>query len=241
MAAGEPPSPNLPSLCHWHVPLTLKGRTIASSVRSAANGAEQRSAGMMSENKSVEPREWSQHSYYYQLGSLFNPTESRQILSVTASLEPHEGALTSASGARIREATLFWLPRDLGSSWLFNRLSERVKMWNQDFDIEIEDGGPSHCQITRYKAGQKYDWHMDLGRGRTSRRKISLVVGLNDNADFEGGGLEFFFGSQANPIVRPNVGEGVLFPSYVMHRAVEVTRGVRWTLVVWFNGRAPFR
>jgi len=186
-------------------------------------------------------RERSQHHYYYLLGPLFTATESRQILSFTESLEPHQGTLTASSGIRIREATLFWLPRDLGRAWVFKRLSDRVETWNREFGMEIEDGGPSHCQITQYEAGQKYDWHMDLGRGRASRRKISLVVGLNDETDFEGGGLEFFFGSQTNPIVRSNVGEGILFPSYVMHRAVEVTHGVRWTLVAWFNGRAPFR
>jgi PKHD-type hydroxylase len=70
---------------------------------------------------------------------------------------------------------------------------------------------------------------------------VSIVIGLNDPDEYEGGGTEIFFGSQSNPTIKLPAGEAILFPSYVMHRAVAITRGLRWTLVVWFCGNRPFR
>jgi predicted 2-oxoglutarate/Fe(II)-dependent dioxygenase YbiX len=36
-------------------------------------------------------------------------------------------------------------------------------------------------------------------------------------------------------------GDALVFPSFVMHRALPVQRGTRWTLVSWLTGREPLQ
>jgi PKHD-type hydroxylase len=91
-------------------------------------------------------------------------------------------------------------------------------------------------QLTRYQPRQHFNWHMDLGPGPMSRRKISLVAELGGK--YTGGGIEVFYGGANRvPLAR---GDVLLFPSFIMHRALPVTSGERWSLVAWLLGDTPF-
>ena len=92
-------------------------------------------------------------------------------------------------------------------------------------------------QLTRYATGQLYNWHMDLGAGAMSRRKISLVVELAAGG-YDGGGIEVFYGEGTGNRIALGQGDALVFPSFIMHRALPVQSGTRWTLVSWLNGRA---
>ena len=96
------------------------------------------------------------------------------------------------------------------------------------------------AQLTRYTPGQHYDWHMDLGPKKASLRKITLVLRLGSNKDAQGGGTEIFQGDSADSHVHADVGDVVVFPSFVIHRASPVNTGVRWSLVIWLKGSRPF-
>lgn len=185
--------------------------------------------------------EWATHHYYHLLGELFSAEEVVLILAQADELEPHQSTLENHDRGKLRDSTLFWLPGSGASGWITERIAEQVHEWNRGFGFALTTALPRYCQLTRYEAGQEYGWHMDLGKGASSRRKISVVVGLNEPSEYEGGGTEIFYGSQANPLVKLSAGEALLFPSYVMHRAVPVTSGVRWTLVTWFSGERPLR
>jgi len=95
-------------------------------------------------------------------------------------------------------------------------------------------------QLTRYATGQLYNWHMDLGAGAMSRRKISLVVELAAGG-YDGGGIEVFYGEGTGNRIALGQGDALVFPSFIMHRALPVQSGTRWTLVSWLNGRAPLQ
>ena len=68
-------------------------------------------------------------------------------------------------------------------------------------------------------------------------RKISMTLVLSPETDFEGGGLEL---AKPGQIMRPKQGHAVFFASFVNHRVVPVTRGLRKSLVMWFGGE-PFK
>ena len=96
--------------------------------------------------------------------------------------------------------------------------------------------GRDAIQHTIYKeGGGHYDWHMDAGHGMQRHRKVSLTVQLTDPDDYEGGKLQLWRGQ--NPLDAPR-GKGtvVIFPSYMMHRVSEVTKGTRESLVLWVGG-----
>ena len=76
-------------------------------------------------------------------------------------------------------------------------------------------------------------------------RKISVTVNLSDPNDYDGGDLwltKLPQDSSLNELetfTNPNFrdkGAVVVFPSWIRHRVTPVTRGTRYSAVVWFNG-----
>jgi len=65
-------------------------------------------------------------------------------------------------------------------------------------------------------------------------------VQLNDGADYDGGDLEVSLGTNDKRVARTK-GTVIMFPSYMRHRVLPVTRGTRYSLVAWLGGNAPFR
>jgi predicted 2-oxoglutarate/Fe(II)-dependent dioxygenase YbiX len=72
-------------------------------------------------------------------------------------------------------------------------------------------------------------------------RKITAVVELAPKGLMKGGGLEIFYGESIENKVDLDVGDVVVFPSFVMHRASLIESGTRWSLVLWLNGTRPLR
>ena len=72
-------------------------------------------------------------------------------------------------------------------------------------------------------------------------RKISMTVNLNAENDYEGGNLKFDFGPHSDnryiecTEIRPQ-GSIIVFPSFLYHCVTPVTRGTRYSLVLWALG-----
>ncbi len=127
-----------------------------------------------------------------------------------------------------------------------------------DFDIRSAESP----QITQYKVDQFYNWHADGHSDRFAMytkefcgdnefilgnvRKLSMTISLND--DYEGGqlqfktlgGLEDKFETKIQTPEITKKGSIIVFPSSLVHRVTPVTKGVRYSLVVWFLG-PPFK
>jgi PKHD-type hydroxylase len=76
-------------------------------------------------------------------------------------------------------------------------------------------------------------------------RKLSMTINLNKPGEYDGGNLKFDFGPHAQGQrfhecveIRPQ-GSIIVFPSYVYHQVTPVTRGTRYSLVLWSIGK-PF-
>jgi hypothetical protein len=184
---------------------------------------------------------WSQHHYYYEYRQLFSSVEAKKIVELSSVLERQESKLATGTGRPLRDCSIFWIHRGQGVDWILDRVARMVHAWNKDFGFEIATDQPTAAQLTLYRASQEYSWHMDLGAGPSSLRKVSVVVGLNDPAQYTGGGTEIFYGGGESPTLRLGAGDAICFPPYVMHRAVAVDTGERWTLALWFLGDRPFR
>ena len=184
---------------------------------------------------------WPLHHYFCEYRQLFSPAEAQRIVDLSKVLERMESRLESGSGRPLRDCSVFWIHRGHGADWVLDRVARMVQAWNKDYGFEIATGQPAAAQLTLYRASQEYSWHMDLGAGPSSLRKASVVVGLNDPAQYTGGGTEIFYGGGESPILRLRPGDAICFPPYVMHRAIPVETGERWTLALWFLGDRPFR
>ena len=62
-----------------------------------------------------------------------------------------------------------------------------------------------------------------------------MTLVLSHESEFEGGGLEL--GKKDN-IIKPKQGHAIFFASFITHRVVPITRGLRKSLVMWFGGES---
>ena len=121
--------------------------------------------------------------------------------------------------------------------------------WN--YDITAVES----MQITKYKPGGFYTWHRDgpsdclavykmpgnkFLDGKV--RKLSMTILLNGN--YKGGEFQFVnYNKLENKVETPdfkNAGSVIVFPSFMEHQVVPVTKGTRYSLVAWFVG-PPFK
>jgi PKHD-type hydroxylase len=174
---------------------------------------------------------WDAFNYCEVFAGRFNAEECERVIA----LHHDRGALRSTIAGR--DSDLLWVPRTSEMEWIFERLWNIAALYNSryGFGLSPEMG---QLQLTRYARAQHYNWHMDLGAGAMSLRKISIVVELVAGG-YGGGGIEVFYGEGRNNRVALGQGDALAFPSFVMHRALPVQSGTRWTLVSWLTGPEP--
>jgi len=77
-------------------------------------------------------------------------------------------------------------------------------------------------------------------------RKLSLTINLTEPQNYEGGNLKFDLGSHTKGeqfvecVEARNQGTIIVFPSYLYHCVTPVTKGTRYSLVLWCSGE-PFK
>ena len=149
-----------------------------------------------------------------------------------------------------RNTTLFSPPKP--DEWLFSTILCNIKNFNDSkdgyqFDISGMIESPNMMKYSspdvspKGKPG-KYDWHMDVGVGTVpSLRKLSYSILLNVG-EYEGGELAFHRGRGMGPAAdqtsTDSIGTAIVFPSYLVHRVLEVTKGIRYALVGWLHGNS---
>jgi PKHD-type hydroxylase len=177
---------------------------------------------------------WQDFYYSEVFAGRFSRTECERIIA----LHQDKGVLHSKMPGRdrgfIRDSDLFWIARRAETEWIFERVWDVATLYNSRYRFELfaEMG---QLQLTRYAKDQLYNWHMDLGPGPMSLRKISIVVELAAGG-YEGGGIEVFYGEGTANRMALGQGDALIFPSFIMHRALPVHSGTRWSLVSWLTG-----
>jgi PKHD-type hydroxylase len=156
-----------------------------------------------------------------------------------------------------RNSNIAWL----NDTWIYKEirpyihLANKLAGWNYDWNFS------ESCQFTKYKLNQYYDWHCDSWdkpydkpedqNSHGKIRKLSVTCQLTDGSEYEGGELQFDCRNY-DPHMRDEYkhvltvkeilpkGSIVVFPSFVWHRVQPVTKGTRYSLVVWNLGY-PFK
>jgi PKHD-type hydroxylase len=151
-----------------------------------------------------------------------------------------------------RDSNIAWL----NDRWIYKEIqpfihqANRLANWNFDWDFS------ESCQFTKYGPGQHYGAHCDSWESPYANadnkdtfgkiRKLSVTCSLSDPSEYEGGELEFQFRNQDDPTPKKKCveilprGSICVFPSFVWHEVKPVTKGVRYSLVIWSLGY-PFR
>lgn len=135
-----------------------------------------------------------------------------------------------------RKSNLKWLQYDKKWEWVVDKIMDQVieannMIWNFDLKSIVDE-----IQYTEYDGqGGHYDWHMDIGPGSISHRKISVTVQLSDPDDYEGGDLQIMNSSNVSSVPRGK-GNVIIFPSFLLHRVTPLISGNRKSLVLWVGG-----
>jgi PKHD-type hydroxylase len=172
-------------------------------------------------------------------GPIFTPEQCQLIINAGRSEPVQDGQVGGGNAGVIdtktRTSHISWIP--------FNKMPEMYqtleqimhKTNNNHFGFEGMQI-TEFAQYTEYPAGGFYDWHMDsdiVGMNEPPVRKISMTCLLSHESEFEGGGLELMSDGK---IARPKQGHAIFFASYIRHRVIPITKGVRKSLVMWFGG-----
>jgi PKHD-type hydroxylase len=175
---------------------------------------------------------------YYYFESAFTDEEIEKIIDLGENSELFEGLVGGFDNIKrkhVRDSTVGFLDYDNNTSWVFEKMADYAKeanneMWSFDL-LGFGDG----IQYTKYfGGGGHYDWHADIGE-TCSHRKISMVVQLSDETDYDGGILQLNVGHQLLEVPKLK-GSLSIFPSYLLHRVTPVVTGVRKSLVSWVSG-----
>lgn len=161
----------------------------------------------------------------------FSVSECEEIKALAAGRERHPDRFRESGEVR-GASQVCWVPVKAAPAWLTERVSTLLGEAAAAFDFDIfrplED-----FKLINYRRGNRVSWHVDCGGGRTSTRKLTLTALLSAPATFEGGVLTI--PGQVRELHR-DIGDVVVFPSYVAHKVTTLTRGARHALVVWAHG-----
>jgi PKHD-type hydroxylase len=154
---------------------------------------------------------------------------------------------------KIRNSDIVWL----NDRWIYKEIHPYIHEANKKAGWNFDWDWSESCQFTKYKLNQYYDWHCDSyekpynnpdnKNTHNKIRKLSVTCQLTDGSEYDGGELEFDFRNY-NPSKRDEYkhvikakeilskGSIVVFPSHLWHRVKPVTKGTRYSLVIWNLG-----
>ena len=208
-------------------------------------------------------------NYYYYFQSALTPRFCDELIKYGIS-QQEQLALTGGQTEKVnkgkplddkdiidlkkkRDSNIVWL----SDRWIYKEIQPFIHQANRLAGWDFEWSFSEACQFTKYKLNQFYDWHCDSWESPYANkdnpdtfgkiRKLSVTCSLSDPEDYEGGELEFDF-RNTDPDkqsirkcaeIKPR-GSIVVFPSHVWHRVKPVTKGTRYSLVIWNLGY-PFK
>lgn len=170
---------------------------------------------------------------------LFTPEEIDNITKQAGKILTQEsmtGGNYANSGTAVRRSQVKWIPKQTEYKWIYDRLLNAIKTSNKDnYNFNLNDY--ENIQYTVYKENEYgfYNWHIDTLSTKDTVRKISCVCFLTDPKEYEGG--QFLINDNGVPHpIEANLGDVVIFPSWIQHTVTPVIKGIRKTLVVWASG-----
>lgn len=106
----------------------------------------------------------------------------------------------------------------------------------KNFQVEKNE----NIQFTKYEIGDYFDWHIDTiydsdnSTENVKNRTYSIVIQLND--EYEGGNFLYEdTNTKEINVLKKEKGSIFLFNSSIKHKVDIITKGVRYSLVIWLK------
>jgi len=172
---------------------------------------------------------------YAYWNNAFSKEECERIINIAKNKGLIKGKTKGESD--VRDSKISWLyPTDENIEWVFRKVTDICLNLNERFFKFDLFGLNEGFQFTNYVAPSgKYGKHIDRSIN-IPIRKLSISIQLTNPQEYEGGELKLYDGGEGGTIMDKTQGTLVMFPSYVLHEVMPVTKGERNSLVTWVTG-----
>jgi len=167
--------------------------------------------------------------YILELEEVLTLDECSALIEKIESLNPTLATINSASGTKVNTKVrnnerVIFDDVELAKK-LFDDIAEFLP---QEFGQRKICGANERFRCYRYKPGMRFAPHRDgaFVRNESEMSHYSFLVYLND--DFEGGETTFF--TKPEVVIRPVMGNALLFQHPLMHEGSIVKSGVKYVL-----------
>ena len=192
----------------------------------------------ISKNK-FENSSWNFELDQTNLFAFWNDAFSKEECQTIISIAKNKGLIkgtTKGAVKNVRDSKISWLYPTDDMDWVFRRVTDIVLNLNERFFKFDLFGLNEGFQFTNYEAPSgKYGKHVDRGMNMPVR-KLSISIQLTNPEKYEGGEL-YLYDDDKGTVMDKTQGTLILFPSYVLHEVMPVTKGERNSLVTWVTGK----
>jgi PKHD-type hydroxylase len=179
--------------------------------------------------------ELDQINLYAYWNNAFSKEECQTIINIAKNKGLIKGKTKGESD--VRDSKISWLYPVDDMDWAFRRVTDMVLNLNERFFKFDLFGLNEGFQFTNYEAPSgKYGKHVDKSMNMPVR-KLSISIQLTNPEEYEGGELKLYEGEEEGTVMSKEQGTLILFPSYVLHEVMPVTKGERNSLVSWVTGK----
>lgn len=152
---------------------------------------------------------------------------------------PENQAILGHGGVvnEIRNSKTKWFSRKKEQyAWMFEKCARMFAIGNNQLFHFNLSGFTEDLQYTIYKSEDTgfYSFHQDVGHTQP-HRKLSLTIQLSDEDEYEGGDFSMLITKEEIKLPKKK-GTCIIFPSTITHRVSPVTKGTRYSLVIWVSG-----
>jgi PKHD-type hydroxylase len=180
--------------------------------------------------------EVDQINLYAFWNNAFSKEECQTIINIAKNKGLVKGT-TKSHLKDVRDSKISWLYPTDNMDWVFKRVTDITLNLNERFFKFDLFGLNEGFQFTNYKAPSgKYGKHVDRAINMAVR-KLSISIQLTNPEEYEGGELCLYDGGEEETIMDKTQGTLIMFPSYVLHEVMPVTKGERNSLVTWVTGK----
>jgi len=182
--------------------------------------------------------ELDQTNLYSFWNNAFSKEECQTIINIAKDKGLVKGKTFNDDKTKdVRDSKISWLYPIDKMEWVFRRVTDITLNLNERFFKFNLFGLNEGFQFTNYEAPSgKYGKHIDRAIN-IPVRKLSISIQLTNPEEYEGGELKLYDGEEDGIIMNKEQGTLVIFPSYVLHEVMPVTKGERNSLVTWVTGK----
>ena len=191
-----------------------------------------------------------EHNYYYFKKAVPIST-CKKILNAGRKKIVKKATTFKGIDKKTRNCRVAWI----NDKWIYDIINPFIHKANKEAGWNFQWDWNESSQFTIYEKGEYYGWHADQNPKSHKHqnkningkiRKLSLTLQLTDKTKYEGGDFQFkWIQDNKKDLLNvitvddaKDIGTVIIFPSFIHHQVLPITKGKRESLVNWSIGKA---